>query len=213
MVTEAIRSGGLEIGELARASGVTVRTIRYYIQQGLLPSAEFSGPSTRYSPGHLVRLRLVRSLQARNVPLVEIRSRIGGLDDDEAQTLLETLEGPGATAARVEAGGRAEAGPLPVASSRWAVAMPRAAAASLTAPGPVSGDSAVDYVRRVLAEFGPEVASPSAARPAAQTRTAWERIALAPDVELHLRPSDDVRRRARLERLIEAAREILEADE
>ena len=64
------------ISELADLAGVTPRTIRYYLAQGLLPATGQSGPGTRYTTGHLARLRLIRRLQAEHQPLAEIRTRL-----------------------------------------------------------------------------------------------------------------------------------------
>jgi DNA-binding transcriptional MerR regulator len=65
-----------DITELARLSGLTVRTVRYYLQQRLLPSSGLRGPGARYDAGHLARLQLIRRLQAEHLPLAEIRRRL-----------------------------------------------------------------------------------------------------------------------------------------
>src|SRR6187431_808554 len=80
------------ITDLARLSGVTPRTVRYYVAQGLLPSPEQAGPSTRYGEGHLARLRLIRRLQREHLPLAEIRARLAPLGDDEVAQLVATTE-------------------------------------------------------------------------------------------------------------------------
>ena len=81
-----------DIAELADRSGITVRTIRYYLQQGLLPSPGGTGPGARYGTGHLARLRLIRGLQGEHLPLAEIRRRIEGLGDAEIEALVEQPE-------------------------------------------------------------------------------------------------------------------------
>jgi DNA-binding transcriptional MerR regulator len=85
MASEAL----YEIAELAEQAGTTVRTIRYYLQRGLLPSPVGTGPGARYGTGHLARLRLIRGLQREHLPLAEIRRRIAGLDDAEVEALVE----------------------------------------------------------------------------------------------------------------------------
>jgi DNA-binding transcriptional MerR regulator len=90
MASEAL----YEIAELAEKGGTTVRTVRYYLQQGLLPSPTGTGPGARYGTGHLARLRLIRGLQKEHLPLAEIRRRIAGLDDDAVEALVEPTEGP-----------------------------------------------------------------------------------------------------------------------
>ena len=73
-------TGALDLATLCRHAGVTPRTVRYYIQQGLLPSPG-AGAGARYSEGHLARLALIRSLLKEHLPLAEIRRRLAGLDD------------------------------------------------------------------------------------------------------------------------------------
>lgn len=65
-----------DLNELSDRAGVTPRTVRYYIQQGLLRSPGTPGPGARYGEGHLGRLRLIRRLQREHQPLAEIRHRL-----------------------------------------------------------------------------------------------------------------------------------------
>ena len=85
METEAHYS----LAELARVTGVTPRTVRYYIAQGLLPGANEAGPGASYDADHLARLRLIRELQRQHLPLAEIRTRLAGLRSDEIAVLLD----------------------------------------------------------------------------------------------------------------------------
>jgi DNA-binding transcriptional MerR regulator len=65
--------GLLSIGELAERARVSVKAVRFYSDQGLLPEADrSSGGHRRYVPEALERLRLIRSLRALDVPLPEI---------------------------------------------------------------------------------------------------------------------------------------------
>ncbi|MFH8974398.1 MerR family transcriptional regulator [Streptomyces sp. NPDC017890] len=62
------------IGELAERAGVTVKTVRFYSDRGLLPEASRStGGHRRYGPGALDRLRLIRSLRALGLSVPEVR--------------------------------------------------------------------------------------------------------------------------------------------
>ncbi len=62
-------------GDLARATGNTVRTIRFYEEQGLLrPAVVSEGGHRRYTEEDLERLRLIADLRELGVPLSEIRS-------------------------------------------------------------------------------------------------------------------------------------------
>ncbi|WP_327289690.1 MerR family transcriptional regulator [Streptomyces sp. NBC_01198] len=61
------------IGELAGHAGVTVKTVRFYSDRGLLPEAYRSaGGHRRYGPGALDRLRTIRSLRALGLGLPDI---------------------------------------------------------------------------------------------------------------------------------------------
>lgn len=185
--------------ELADLAGVTPRTVRYYMSQGLLPSPGSSGPGAKYDDAHLGRLRLVRKLQREHLPLAEIRQRLEGLDDTTIATLAEEP----------------------------AAAHPQ--------------DSALDYIRRVLGppqvqpnrtlarKAPPMQAYTLAAEPAAEVpppttlsvepapgrsfeRSQWERIPLAPDIELHVRRPLPRPLAKQVDRLVSIARDLLEED-
>lgn len=81
------------ISDLARLTGVSVRTIRYYLAQGLIPAVGESGPGVHYGEGHLGRLRLIRRLQQQHLPLAEIRTRLASLTDEQV-TALAGIEAP-----------------------------------------------------------------------------------------------------------------------
>jgi DNA-binding transcriptional MerR regulator len=78
----------LTLSELTAAADVSVRTVRYYIAEGLLPPPEGSGPGSAYTQGHLDRLRLIQRLKEAYLPLKEIRRRLSGLSNDEVRSLL-----------------------------------------------------------------------------------------------------------------------------
>jgi DNA-binding transcriptional MerR regulator len=61
-------------GDLARATGNTVRTIRFYEEEGLLEPSEVSdGGHRRYAPADLERLNLIGDLRELGMSLCEIR--------------------------------------------------------------------------------------------------------------------------------------------
>jgi DNA-binding transcriptional MerR regulator len=61
-----------KLEELARAAGTSPRTVRYYVQRGLIPAPAFRGKDTAYGREHLVRLRAIRQLQQAFFPLEAI---------------------------------------------------------------------------------------------------------------------------------------------
>lgn len=138
--------------ELADAAGVTPRTVRYYIAQGLLPSPGRLGAGTRYGAEHLDRLHLIRRLQDQGLSLAEIRDRLG----------------PAPTPMLADAG--------------WAPLEPR------------------------MARLQASSIAPMAPAPPPMDRSTWERIALTPDLELHVRrPHDGPTRR-----LVDEIRSLVE---
>ncbi|MDP3277371.1 MAG: MerR family transcriptional regulator [Deltaproteobacteria bacterium] len=79
-----------KLDELAEAADVTVRTVRYYVQRGLLAAPVFRGRDTSYGEGHLWRLKLIKHLQEeRFMPLDAIESELIGRTDQEVYAWLE----------------------------------------------------------------------------------------------------------------------------
>lgn len=65
----------LKIGDAARASGLSVRTIRFYEEVGLTPPPRRTEAGYRaYSRADLRRLRLARRARLLGVPLQEMKS-------------------------------------------------------------------------------------------------------------------------------------------
>jgi len=89
------------IGELAERAGVSVKTVRFYSDSGLLPEASRSaGGHRRYGPGSLERLRMIRSLRTLDLPVSAVRrildeedtaGRAGGALEDAVAGQLRAL--------------------------------------------------------------------------------------------------------------------------
>ncbi len=78
-----------KLPELAEAAGVSPRTVRYYVQRGLLPAPPFRGPDTAYGPEHLIRLKAIKRLQERYLPLDAIQVELARLSPAELERLAE----------------------------------------------------------------------------------------------------------------------------
>jgi DNA-binding transcriptional MerR regulator len=130
-----------KLDELARIADVAARTIRYYVQRGLLPAPEFRGKDTAYGHEHLLRLQAIRRLQALHLPLDAIQARLAALSPAELAALASDEDPP----------------------------KPRRAAR----PGPTRTPSPQPAVGEL-----------------------WERIQLAPGLELHVRADAGPRARA-----------------
>jgi DNA-binding transcriptional MerR regulator len=67
------------IGDLARRTGLTVRTIRFYSDRGIVPPADRSPAGyCRYGIDAVARLDLVRTLRDLGVDLSTIRKALAG---------------------------------------------------------------------------------------------------------------------------------------
>lgn len=68
----------MKIGELAKAAGQSVSTIRYWIQQGLLRPAHITPSGYQmFAPDMLARCARIKQLQAERLTLQEIKLRLG----------------------------------------------------------------------------------------------------------------------------------------
>ncbi len=180
--------------QLADLAGVTPRTVRYYITQGLLPAPGTAGPGPKYDDTDLARLRLIKRLQRDHQPLAEIRAQLARLSDAAVLDLVATPEPPKdsaldyirrVTAHRVGESRsllkRVEPGPLPAAPPSIAPTAPAA---------PVSDAPAEPRIER----------------------STWERIELGPDVELHVRRPLPRLTAKRVDRIVAIARDLLEEE-
>lgn len=64
----------MTLAELAEASGVPARTIRFYISRGLVDGPAKAGRAAPYSVSHLERLERIKALQAEGRTLAEMGS-------------------------------------------------------------------------------------------------------------------------------------------
>ena len=205
METEARYS----LAELARVTGVTPRTVRYYIAQGLLPGANETGPGASYDADHLARLRLIRELQREHLPLADIRQRLVGLGAHDVAALLQEQQ-----AAEERPTGsaldyiRSVLGTSPSQPRR----MRAMHAAALPAP-PAHMPTGAQLRKRVEPTApAPAMlmeAMPSTPEAPTAERSQWDRIALTTDIELHVRRPLSRLDNKRVERLITIARQVL----
>lgn len=89
----------LTIEDLEQHSGLSIRTLHYYMQMGLLPSPDKRGKYASYSQEHLDRLDLILILKELHLPLKEIRAVLTSLTPSEIihyrndqQDLLEKIK-------------------------------------------------------------------------------------------------------------------------
>lgn len=139
------------------------RTVRYYITEGLIPSAEEKqGTASVFVYRHLLQLLVVKKLQAEGLPIRAIRELVTGKTERQLERLLGAEQGqsPGSSA-RGEALGYLESLLRKSPSAPPPSRPPTAAAQQATPPS--------------------QTASPPAA-----VRETWARVELEPGLELHV---------------------------
>jgi DNA-binding transcriptional MerR regulator len=193
----------LSISQLADQAGVSVRTVRYYIEEGLLPPPQVRGRNAYYEEDYLYRLILIQKLKQAFLPLAEIRRRLDQLTPQQVRALL-------AEDASQDPNIRTPARPITQSSLAEALGS--------------GNDSAASYIARVLSN---QAQPPSAPRPiqrrgeeilpstaptiALETReSAWLKIELANGVELHLRQPLDTQFAGRVQQLILYAKRLFD---
>lgn len=203
------------IAELADLAGVTPRTVRFYLAQGLLPSPGATGPGVKYGEGHLDRLRLIRRLQRQHLPLAEIRNQLEGLDPRRISMLADAELTPDSVAGVVSPQDtaidyiRRVLSPVPAAS-------PTAAPAAT--PGLLKRLAVSERRPPYALSSAPAAPIPTAPPPARSEapdvieRSQWERISLAADIELHVRRPLPRTTSRKVDRLVTIARELFEED-
>ena len=173
----------LSIQELAEETGVSVRTIRYYIAEGLLPSAGARGRSATYGDEHLLRLRLIRRLVEQRRPLAEIRAKLANLSFAELRALVREEE---------QRSDRLRSTEDSLSPREYIAALLRE-----KSPEPVRYSSRASSP----SDFEP---SSSSERPTRSSEV-WERWELAPGVELHVRADRKRSARDLIRRLLREA--------
>lgn len=181
----------MTIDELATRAGTTVRNVRFYIAEGLLPRPDGAGRAASYGEEHVVRLRSILRMRETGLPLAQIRRAMAGVPaaelDETRGTALDYID-------RL-------LGNAPAARD--------AAAAAAVPPPPMPAPAAAPAPRvlpmQVPAELMDERGAPAGEQ--------WRRIRIHPDVELHLREPVPPGLASRLPQVLERLRRLLEGKE
>jgi DNA-binding transcriptional MerR regulator len=173
------------LDELAKKSGLSLRTLRFYMQEGLLQGPDSRGKFARYSSQHLERLALIQRLKSMRLPLQEIRQILDGMSPEEIQQFCQKEGQPDAAVHPLQA----------AESAHYSIAE--------------EGSSALDYLKNLEQAWGkiPTHAdlrspAPAASQPSATLRPKflppspvpgqpdqepWRRYVIIDGVELQVR--------------------------
>ena len=223
---------GYPIGQLAEAAGVTPRTIRYYAAEGLLPPPDVRGRYALYSGDHLRRLQLIARLKQAFLPLGEIKQRLEQLTGEQVRLLLSDIEeqpGQRAPSSALDYIARALHKPARSQAPRAPASASMGYQPLVMRPAPDSFQGGVrspemSVYRPDTAQFSTPshplqlgYAEPATAPlqeadmdPLRGSGETWQRIALAPGVELHIREPGTPAVQERLAKLVEAARRLFD---
>ncbi|MCC6146799.1 MAG: MerR family transcriptional regulator [Anaerolineaceae bacterium] len=200
------------IGELAKKAGVSIRTIRFYIDEGLIPPPRVRGRNTLYGEEYLDRISLILRLKEAYLPLREIQQKMAGLGIEAVRELLGQQDVKSA---------------VRNASQKSDQFLKEPALQHIDG----ESTSAMDYIARILEahipapnrskpgirqlEQRPAPASPpwqgGVPNPALQPQTSWQHILLAPGVELHVSQQAMMEKQMVIQRLLELARQLFES--
>lgn len=227
--------------ELCRAADVTERTVRYYIEEGLLPPPEGAGPFSRYNYEHWLRLQFIRRLKEEFLPLSEIKNLLAGksvADLDKLARRSGLLDELPSQAQNAEVAASAPVAEKPlmlrqimttpavvpetVAPANF---MPPAARAGAPMSMPTLGAAmpatstarmrTMAFSQRKTPETSPAPAPLTSQPDANFTRTdepvsqSWERIKIAPGIELHIESNIANQHRPALDLLLREIRKLL----
>ncbi len=191
------------LDELCALAGVTVRTVRYYIGEGLLPPPTGRGAATRYTEHHFDRLLVIGAMKERYLPLREIRRT---LDTMSARDIAETAGLVRQQAESTTADAIAEE-PTPYADE------PATPARAVAMRMPPERSSAADYIANVLdrdqRSRGPAIRFPPQAPEPDPAETTWRRVPITAGAELLIEEATYERRREQIDSLVAWAQRIL----
>jgi len=221
------------LNDLGEKVDINPRSIRSYIQQGLMRGPDTKGRNAQYGPYHLRRLNVIKTLkEVHKLSLVEIRRLItmagAGLDTDEGlSSALELLEA-GSSKLRDDAPradrksklSRMRSSRLQNSKSSWDPNISEyMASESPRSARPQRAESAYYHSRNLqvspqLEDLLRHLRRMLTVRPQRGTKSEdWTRLPITSDVELHIRGQLSPAQLACFEEISDIIRHILLGEE
>jgi len=188
------------INELAKRADTTVRTIRYYTSEGLLPQPNSDGKYAYYDENHLRRLKLILRMKAAYLPLREIRHIMLSLNDEEVRHRLMEYDLP--ENREVQADEKPQSKKTNESDALRYIADLMETQTKFRSP----------EIQYRNPPQSPPLAIPRATPPANPVMDGeqWKRIILQPGVELHIKISSDTDLNQRVQQLMAYANKIFQ---
>ena len=186
----------LTLEDLVNMSGLPMRTVRFYIQEGLLPGPDSRGKNARYTEEHLERLEWIQRLKEHHRPLREIRVVLNNMTPGEIKALLDGQDKMQEYLSNFNVKGEVAFEHLPV------------------------GNSALDYIRSVEGKGGKtqeatdqtvnlNLSAPVSVSPSSiDIRESWQRIVIGDGIELNFKMPIRSEDKTRIDELITFARQL-----
>jgi DNA-binding transcriptional MerR regulator len=208
---EAPENQGFTISELATAAGVEPRTIRSYVEKGIIPGPDSLGRGARYPHDALDRLKVLLLLRDanRSLTLDQIRMLLQKLGPSELSGLADGRLRIGAvldTEAGVEPPRTAAIDYLATLRSHAAPTM-RSARAHASPTLPHDDDDQLPVLEEAARALVKLAGLTTASRGVRGEH--WYRLPLTPDIELSVRGSFGSDQLAQLHRIGDALRLLL----
>lgn len=205
---------GLTLQELAAQTGVEPRTIRSYVEKGVILGPESFGRGARYPRETLDRLKVLQLLRDanRSLTLDQIRVLLNSIGPSQLREVAEGTVRIGAVIDTDAAG----TSPLPKTAAmeylhalRHSQPQSRAYVSSMVyhrATPSIADDQlpVLESAARALAELTGTTSSSRSAR-----GESWYRISLTPDIELSVRGEFGTEQLAQLHRIGDSLRTLL----
>ncbi len=222
MKPEKNLSEGLTLLELAAEIGVEPRTIRSYVEKGVIPGPETLGRGARYSRDTLDRLKVLQLLRDanRDLTLDQIRVVLQGIAPAQLKAIAEGTLRIGAVLDTDAVHG---ARPSKTAALEYLTAFRSGRSRSASSPPPPASFN-VNFAKSPVASDGLDDDALTAFEEAARALTTlvgqptsarstrgetWYRIPLTPDIELSVRGEFGTEQLAQLHRIGDALRTLL----
>jgi DNA-binding transcriptional MerR regulator len=183
---------GVTINELSKMAQVTVRTIRFYTDEGVLDEPAGRDRFARYTLRHYLQLCAAKHLKDRYLPLRVIRDQMASLTEQE----LERLAGPVPTEiakrfADVDSADVVSAHVLAAVEASQHVQSADTRMLSLAEPMTMMADTLFGADDAALSYSTPDgflrKSDEAARRPITTVGDVWHRIVISPSMELHVR--------------------------
>jgi len=193
--------------DLATISGLTLRTLRFYMQEGLLQGPDTHGKNARYSQQHVDQLELIQRLKNLRLPLQEIRQLINTMTPEEVskirhyQDILHSaLQQPGMIVKEINSSYGTDSSALDyihTLEQDWSNLQKIS-----NSPG---------KKQRIQPSHAPSPSGVSneISDPTSSPQETWNKIIIDDGLELHIRQPQGLDKQAKIARLVEYGRNLI----